>query len=53
MRAFIATQGPLPDTQDDFWRLVWEQKIRSVIMLTKEKEAGKVGQSLSLDQCIM
>ena len=48
-RAFIATQGPLPDTQDDFWRLVWEQKIRSVIMLTKEKEGGKVGHCLSLN----
>ena len=41
-RAFIATQGPLPDTKEDFWRLIWEQKSTTIVMLTKEKEAGKV-----------
>ena len=41
-KAFIATQGPLPDTQDDFWKLIWQQGSASVVMLTKEKEGGKV-----------
>ena len=42
VKAFIATQGPLPDTQDDFWKLVWQLKSATIVMLTKEKEGGKV-----------
>lgn len=41
-RAFIASQGPLPDTADDFWRMAWEQKSSSIVMLTKEREGGRV-----------
>jgi protein tyrosine phosphatase len=40
-RAFIATQGPLPNTSDDFWRMVWEQKCATVVMLT-DHERGRV-----------
>ena len=36
--AFIATQGPLPDTVSDFWWMVWEYKYTSIVLLTKEKE---------------
>lgn len=34
-REFIVTQGPLHSTRDDFWRMVWEQNSRAIVMLTR------------------
>ncbi|XP_058856001.1 receptor-type tyrosine-protein phosphatase V-like isoform X1 [Acipenser ruthenus] len=42
LQEFICTQGPLRSTMTDFWRMVWEQNVRSVVMLTLCKEHGKV-----------
>ncbi|KAJ8370900.1 hypothetical protein SKAU_G00109280 [Synaphobranchus kaupii] len=39
---FICTQGPLHSTQADFWRMVWEQNVRVVIMVTACTENHKV-----------
>ncbi|KAL6231774.1 hypothetical protein BDW75DRAFT_35421 [Aspergillus navahoensis] len=39
---YIATQAPVPDTFDDFWRVIWEQDIRLVVSLTAEVERGQV-----------
>ncbi|XP_056000720.1 uncharacterized protein LOC125654825 isoform X5 [Ostrea edulis] len=39
--AYIASQGPLPTTVDDFWRMVWEQRVRVILMACKEVEVGK------------
>ncbi|XP_055002455.1 receptor-type tyrosine-protein phosphatase H [Sorex araneus] len=39
---FIATQGPLPHTVGDFWRLVWEQQSHILVMLTNCMESGRV-----------
>ncbi|KAL5482145.1 hypothetical protein EMCRGX_G022434 [Ephydatia muelleri] len=39
-KAYIATQGPLPWTVGDFWRMVWEQKSCIIIMAADLKENG-------------
>lgn len=41
-RRYIATQAPVPQTFDDFWRVVWEQDARVIVMLTAESEGGQV-----------
>ncbi|XP_021105537.1 receptor-type tyrosine-protein phosphatase F isoform X11 [Heterocephalus glaber] len=40
--AYIATQGPLPETMGDFWRMVWEQRTAIVVMMTRLEEKSRV-----------
>ena len=40
--AYIATQGPLPETFGDFWRMVWEQRSATVVMMTRLEEKSRV-----------
>lgn len=40
--AYIATQGSLPETFGEFWRMVWEQHTANIIMMTKLEEKSRV-----------
>lgn len=39
---FMATQGPLAHTVEDFWRMVWEWKSHTIVMLTEVQEREQV-----------
>lgn len=32
----------MPNTEDDVWRMIWEKKLNTIVMLTKCTEAGRV-----------
>ncbi|NP_001417640.1 tyrosine-protein phosphatase non-receptor type 18 [Bos taurus] len=40
-QAYIATQGPLPHTLLDFWRLIWEFGVKVILMACQEMENGR------------
>ena len=41
-RRYIATQGCLPATVLDFWKMVWQENTRVIVMTTNEMERGRV-----------
>ncbi|KAI6219550.1 hypothetical protein M3Y99_01652800 [Aphelenchoides fujianensis] len=41
-RVFIAAQGPLEGTTADFWRMVYQESVSTILMLSRCEEAGKI-----------
>nr|KAF6304935.1 protein tyrosine phosphatase non-receptor type 22 [Pipistrellus kuhlii] len=51
-QAYIATQGPLPTTLLDFWRMIWEYGVLIVVMACMEIEMGKEAENRKSDYTI-
>lgn len=41
-KAYIATQGPKPQTVHDFWRMIAQEKVSLIVMVANVMEDGKV-----------
>ncbi|XP_015127343.1 receptor-type tyrosine-protein phosphatase F [Diachasma alloeum] len=40
-KAYIATQGPRQNTLNDFWRMIWQERVQVICMLANVLESGK------------
>ncbi|XP_063785523.1 receptor-type tyrosine-protein phosphatase O isoform X2 [Pseudophryne corroboree] len=42
LQEYIATQGPLPDTRNEFWKMILQQKSQVIVMLTQCNEKRRI-----------
>lgn len=38
----LCTKGPMPETYSDFWRMIWEQRVFIIVMMTRLEERSRV-----------
>ena len=41
-RAYIVTQGPLPDTRRDFFKMIFDRDVVAVVMLTGNEDSNNL-----------
>uniref|UniRef100_A0A3B4AV26 protein-tyrosine-phosphatase n=1 Tax=Periophthalmus magnuspinnatus TaxID=409849 RepID=A0A3B4AV26_9GOBI len=50
-RAYIATQGPMVNTVNDFWQMAWQEESPVIVMITKLKEKNEKGRVMHFTFC--
>ena len=43
-KAFIIAQGPMESTCRDFWKMIHDRRCGGIVMLSRLREEGKVGE---------
>lgn len=51
--AYIVTQGPTEETVFNFWRMIWQENVSAIIMLTKVFDFTKVCNNFKLNDIII